>query len=157
MPSYLATVTTQFDAGRTFGLLADFSNAEHWDPATVRSKRLDDDQPMLDVGARFQLDMRIAGRENSIVYEITDFEAPRRVVLRGENSGSVSVDTITVRPAQNGNGAVVTYQAEVTLKGVFKVISPIFGLLFNRMGENARVAMHDWLDECAADARLREA
>jgi len=153
MPSYLATVTTQLDAGQTFGLLADFANAEHWDPATIHSSRLDDGQPMLGAGAKFQLDMKIAGRENSIVYEITDYEAPRRVVLRGENAGSVSIDTITVSPAQNGHGAIVEYRADVSLKGAFKLISPVFALFFKRMGDGARDAMHDWLDETAAADR----
>ena len=153
MPSYSATVTTQLDSGQTFGLLADFANAEHWDPATVASARLDDGQPVLGVGSKFQLDMKIAGRENSIVYEVTEYEAPTRVVLRGENSGSVSIDEITVKPSQNGHGSVVNYRADVTLKGGFKVIAPIFGLVFNRMGDKARDAMHDWLEECAAGSR----
>ena len=95
--------------------------------------------------------MKIAGRENSIVYEIIQFEAPRRVVLRGENAGSVSVDEINVKPAHNGHGSVVTYRADVDLAGAFKIISPIFSLVFKRMGDQARDQMHDWLDEMAAD------
>lgn len=153
MPSYSTTVTTQLDAGQTFGLLADFANARYWDPATFESKRIDDGQPVIGVGSKFQLDMKIAGRENSIVYEITEYAAPSRVVLRGENSGSISIDEITVTPAQNGHGSVVGYRADVTLKGGFKVIGPIFGLVFKRMGEQARVAMHDWLEELASNSR----
>ncbi|MGH2906018.1 MAG: SRPBCC family protein [Solirubrobacterales bacterium] len=154
MPSYEATVTTQLDADHTFGLLADFANAEDWDPATIASTRVDDDGGPVAVGSKFRLDMRIGGRDNTIVYEITEFAPPRRVVLRGENSGSVSIDEIVVKPTQNGHGAVVQYNAEVTLKGAYKLISPVFALAFKRMGDGARDAMHDWLDEQAAAARI---
>ena len=80
--------------------MADFANAQHWDPAT--STRGSSATARSDVGARFELDMKIFGRENSIVYEVIEYDSPSRVVLRGENSGSVAVDEITVAPSADG-------------------------------------------------------
>lgn len=145
MASYEATVHSPLPAERAFALMADFSNAIHWDPATLESRQLDDGP--VGLGARFQLDMKIFGRENEIEYEIVEFDAPRKVVLRGENSGSVSVDTITVEPTEDGSA--VNYRADVTMKGGFKVIGPFFSPVFKKMGDEARDAMSAWLKDAA--------
>jgi hypothetical protein len=47
---------------------------------------------------------------------------------------------------------VVTYAADVTLNGPFKVISPVFQLVFNRMGDKARDRIGPWLGSRAAGA-----
>jgi hypothetical protein len=143
---YKATVHTELPAEHAFALMADFSNAKSWDPATVASEQLDD--APVDVGARFELEMEIFGRENSIVYEVIEYDAPSRVVLRGENAGSVSIDEISVVP--QGDGADVTYEATVTMKGAFKVIGPFFGPVFKRMGDEAREQIAPWLDQHAS-------
>lgn len=145
MASYQATVSSKLPAERAFALMADFANAEQWDPATLRSRQTNDIP--VGLGARFELEMKIFGRENAIEYEIVEFDAPRLVVLRGENSGSVSVDTITVEP--DGEGSAITYHAEVTMKGGLKVIGPLFGPVFKKMGDEARDAMADWLADQA--------
>lgn len=143
MPKYSTTIDVSADAQKTFSLLADFANAPHWDPATISARRVDDDGP-IGVGSRFELQMRIMGRENAIEYEITDFEPPRRVVLRGENSGSVAIDEITVEPHEGGSR--VTYEADVSMKGLFKAFAPAFVPVFKKMGDSARDEMQVWLD-----------
>lgn len=142
MAHYEATITTAIPPARAFALMADFANAEHWDPATNASRQLGDG-PVGD-GARFELEMTILGRENSIVYEIIEFDAPSRVVLRGENAGSVSVDEITVSPS--GEGSAVKYEATVTMKGAYKALGPLFAPVFRRMGDEAKSAIGPWLD-----------
>lgn len=127
--------------------MADFANAEGWDPATVSSRKLSDGP--IGRGTRFVLDMKIMGRENSIEYEILEYDPPHRVKLRGENAGSVSIDEVSVEPA--GDGADVTYEAVVTMKHVFKAIGPFFGPVFKRMGDDARDQIGPWLDSHAAD------
>jgi hypothetical protein len=91
--------------------------------------------------------MEIFGRENSIVYEIVEYDSPSRVVLRGENAGSVSVDEISVAPHEGG--AAVTYEATVTMKGAFKVMGPFFAPVFKKMGDEAREQIAPWLDQHA--------
>lgn len=131
---------------QAFALMADFSNAEGWDPATIASKQLD--AGPVETGTRFELTMEIMGRENSIVYEIIEFDAPRRVVLRGENAGSVSIDEIAVAPHESG--AAVTYEATVTMKGAYKLIGPLFTPVFKKMGDEAREKIAPWLDQHAS-------
>lgn len=142
MAKYSATVETTASPADAFALMADFANAVHWDPATKASKRLDSGE--IGVGSRFELTMEIFGRENAIEYEILEFEAPSRVVLRGENAGSVAIDEISVAPREGGSS--VTYEAVVTMKGAYKAIGPLFGPVFKRMGDSARDAIGPWLD-----------
>ncbi len=142
MAKYSATVQTKADPASAFALMADFSNAVHWDPATKAARRLDTGE--IGVGSKFELTMEIFGRENSIEYEILEFDLPTRVVLRGENAGSIAIDEITVAPTSEG--AAVTYAAKVTMKGAYKAIGPLFGPVFKRMGDSARDAIGPWLD-----------
>lgn len=142
MPHYAATVKTRQAPDRAFELMADFANAAGWDPATTASSKIGDGP--LGAGARFELEMHILGRDNSIVYEIVEFERPSRVVLRGENAGSVSIDEITI--AGDGDGAAVRYEATVKMKGAFKALGPIFAPVFKRMGDQARDSIGPWLD-----------
>lgn len=146
MAHYKATVHTQLPPAQAFELMADFANAQDWDPATTASRQLDGGP--VDVGARFELEMQIFGRENTIVYEIVEYDAPSRVVLRGENAGSVSIDEISVAPHESGSA--VTYEATVTMKGAFKVIGPLFAPVFKKMGDEAQGRIAPWLDQHAA-------
>jgi uncharacterized protein YndB with AHSA1/START domain len=146
MPNYTATVKTLLPPDRAFALMADFANAQFWDPATTASRQTAGET--VSEGSRFELDMRILGRDNSIEYEIVDYVPHERVVLRGENSGSVSVDKITVTESGSG-GAEVTYDAEVTMKGAYKLSAPLFAPVFKKMGDAAKLRMREWLDEQA--------
>lgn len=128
--------------------MADFSNAEGWDPATVHSRKLGEGP--IEVGARFELDMKIFGRENSIVYEVVEYDSPSRIVLRGENAGSVSIDEISVAPHESGSA--VTYEATVTMKGAYKAIGPLFAPVFKKMGDEAKERIAPWLDKHAANS-----
>ena len=85
---------------------------------------------------------------NTIDYAIVEYVPHERVVLRGENSGSISVDTITVAEAPGG-GSNVTYDAEVTMKGAYKLSAPLFSPVFKKMGDAAKQRMGEWLDEQA--------
>lgn len=146
MAKYRATINTRLAPAAAFERMADFSNARHWDPATLDSRQIG--AGPVQAGARFELDMKIFGRENSIVYEIVEYEAPSRVVLRGENAGSVAVDEITVAPHRDG--ASVTYAADVSMKGPYKAIGPVFAPVFKRMGDAAKERIGPWLDAQAA-------
>ncbi|MBJ7353372.1 MAG: SRPBCC family protein [Thermoleophilaceae bacterium] len=148
MAHYKATVHTELPPAQAFDLMANFANAQDWDPATLESHQLGD--APVDVGSRFELTMEIFGRENSIVYEVVEYDAPSRVVLRGENAGSVSIDEIAVAPHESGSA--VTYEATVTMKGAYKVIGPFFAPVFKKMGDEAQERIAPWLDKHATDS-----
>ena len=64
-----------------------------------------------------------SGRTQELVYEITEYERPRRVRLVAEGTGFTSDDEIVV--AERGDGAAVTYDANVRLTGPLKLLDPL--------------------------------
>jgi hypothetical protein len=113
-----------------FDYMAEFSNAAEWDPGTVSARRLDDGP--IGKGSRFELIVRFAGRESPFVYEITEYDRPRRVVLRAETDAATVTDRMSVAPAA-ASGSILTYDARLELKGARKAMTPLMAILFGRV------------------------
>ena len=128
-----------------FAFVADFANAERWDPGVASSVRLDDGP--VRVGARYLLGVRMGGRVASMEYEITKLEAPHRVVLTGSGSGVRAVDDIAFTATPSGTR--IDYVADIRLQGVLRLLAPFAGGSFRRIAENARNGMQRTLDELA--------
>ena len=58
------------------------------------------------------------------------------MTLRGENATVVSLDTMSFSESSAG-GTRVTYDAELALKGPLRVLDPLLGLAFKRVGDRA--------------------
>ena len=143
MARYIATLHTDNPIEQTFAYLSDFSTTEEWDPGTTRAERLDEGP--IGKGARFKLRARFLGRESDLVYEITALEPPRRVVLRGENAAVVSLDEMTLEPA-DGGGTRVTYDASLSFKGPLRLASPVLSMAFRRVGDHALMGLRTTLE-----------
>jgi carbon monoxide dehydrogenase subunit G len=139
-------IQTRLGIDEAFSFVADFANAERWDPGVSTSVRLDGGP--VRVGARYRLGIRMGSRVAPMEYEITHLEAPRRVVLTGRGSGVSAVDDITFR--SSGTGTEVHYVADIRLRGVLRLLAPFAGGAFRRIAENARDGMQRALDDLAA-------
>jgi NAD(P)-dependent dehydrogenase (short-subunit alcohol dehydrogenase family) len=132
MARYRGTVISTRPARATFEYMADFANAAEWDPGTASAERLDGGP--VGLGSAFRLEVRIGSRTTPLDYRVVAYDHPRRVVLLGESDTIRSEDTVTVVPAADG-GSVVTYDADLTLKGRFAPANPFLGLFFDRIGD----------------------
>ncbi len=139
------TITTALPSEDAFAFVADFANAPAWDPGTATSERIDTGP--VGVGSRYRLGVRMRGRVVPMEYRIEDFEAPRRVVLRGEGSGIQARDEITFQPAEGGTR--IDYQAEIHLGGLMGLLEPVLGRVFAKIGRDAANGMKRALDELA--------
>ncbi len=137
MASYKATLETDLPAEEVFTYLSDFSNAEEWDPGTVRAERADGER--IGEGSEFRLVAAFLGRESVITYRTVEYAPPSTVTFRGENSTVVSLDRVTVEVA--GTGSRITYDAQLTLKGLLKVGNPLLAVAFKRLGDRALAGM----------------
>lgn len=135
MARYVASVDTRWERKAAFDYLADFANVADWDPSVPRAQAVTDEP--LAVGARFEVDFSLLGREQRLVYETIEIERPRRVVLRAETATAVSVDEMTF-DLKPGGGTIVTYDAEVGMKGTLRLLEIPFQLVFRRLGDSAR-------------------
>ena len=142
MPHFTAVIETPHAIEEVFDRLADFSSAEEWDPGTVRARRLDDGP--VAVGSRFELTVTFLGRESTLVYELVELRRPNRIVLVGQNRFARSLDTITL--ARLDGATRVTYDAELTLKGLASPFHVLLGPVFDRLGREAADGLREALD-----------
>lgn len=117
----------------TFAYLSDFANAAEWDPGIVEARRLTPAPTA--VGSRFEVIALFRGKRQRFEYVVTEYEEGVRVALRGEGEKALSDDVITVGAAEGG--ARVGYEADLRLKGVYRVAEPLLGSTFRRMGDDA--------------------
>ena len=143
-------IETRLDPQSTFDFVADFANAEHWDPGVESSVRLN--PGALAVGARYRLGVRLAGRVAPMEYVVTRLEPGRRVVLEGTGSGITATDDISFEATPAGTA--VDYIADIRLEGLLRLLAPFAGGAFRRIAANARDGMQRALDDRAALARV---
>jgi carbon monoxide dehydrogenase subunit G len=127
------TVRSPRSQAEVFAYLSDFTTTAEWDPGVKEAEQLTDG-PVGD-GTRIRVVASFMGRAVELVYEVTEFEPPRRIVLRGENSTTLSIDEIVVDP--EGKGCRVSYDANLTLKGSLRLADPLLALVFRRIANRA--------------------
>lgn len=137
MARYKTSVATPRRPEDAFEFMASFENVAAWDPGVVEAVRIDSGE--LGVGTRFRVVVSSAGRRQPLVYRITEFERPRRVLLVAETSTLRSVDEITVEATPGG--ATVTYDADLQLVGPLRIFNPVLALVFNRIGNRAAAGL----------------
>lgn len=148
MPRLQETITTPLGIDETFAFVADFANAQHWDPGVATSERLDSGP--VGVGARYRLGVRMRGKVAPMEYRVTAYEAPSRVVLVGEGSGVNATDEIRFTPA--GTGTRIDYVADIHLGGLMRLAEPFAGGAFRKLAADAIGGMQAALAKRAARA-----
>lgn len=113
---------------RVIDYLKDFGNAEEWDPGTQTCTRIDDGP--VKVGSSWRNESKIFGVTAKLVYHLNRLDH-RTIEFVGENDNSTSTDTITVDP--DGEGSVVTYHADLQMKGAAKLLTPAMKLAFEKL------------------------
>jgi hypothetical protein len=133
MAHYRASIDIQQSREEVFAYLSDFSTTREWDPGVIEAERLNGQAA--GEGAEFRLVAEFLGRKNELTYRIVEYDPPQAVTFLGENTTVVSRDRITFdsRPG----GVRVTYDADLALKGVFRIADPLLAIAFNRVGNRA--------------------
>ena len=126
-------ILTSLPIEEAFSYLADFANAEEWDPGVAHARRIGDGP--VGVGTRFTLGVRKGDRVVPMEYRITAYEPPMRVVLVGSGSGVAATDEI--RFERQGGETIVDYTADISLTGVLRIVQPFLGATFRRIAEDA--------------------
>lgn len=135
------TFTIEPAPATVLGYLEDFSNAEQWDPGTVRCTRRDSGP--VQVGSSWDNTSKFAGSTTELVYTL-EARTDEQLVFVGTNRRATSTDTITVTPS--GAGSQVHYRAELELHGIVRFAAPFVKLAFERIADRARGQMQTVLD-----------
>lgn len=113
--------------------LADFGNAERWDPGTVSCIRADSGP--VAVGSTWNNTSKVIGLTTTLTYRLDRLD-PGRVVFVGENDkgSATSTDDITVRQGAGPGTSEITYEATIVFHGFAKLAAPLMQLVFEKLG-----------------------
>ena len=142
MARYVTAVRTSMSPAEAFAYMADLRNFAAWDPGVTEVEQVVGDGP----GADATFDVTVKGFPSAITlrYETRLYEPDTRLVVRADSSTLTSVDEVTVVP--DGDGCIVTYDAELTLRGLLVVFDPGLRLVFGRIGDRAASGLCAALD-----------
>ncbi|HEX6146151.1 MAG TPA: SRPBCC family protein [Acidimicrobiia bacterium] len=116
-----------------FEYTADFANIEDWDPGVAASGRRGEGP--IGVGTSFDLEVRFGRSVIPMVYEITEFERSRRVVLVGKGKTLDAVDEIRFRTEEGKT--VIDYTADLTFHNWIKYVDPLLAPFLKGVGRRA--------------------
>jgi len=134
MPRYTTVITSTWSLERAYAFMSDFSNAERWDPGVSTARRLDDGP--IQPGSAFELIVLFGGRKMPLRYEVRSMRVPEEVVFVASTNRLDSVDTLSFERV--GDGCRMTYSADLRLKGLAALATPLLAMGFRRVGDRAR-------------------
>jgi carbon monoxide dehydrogenase subunit G len=121
-----------------FAYMADLTNFAEWDPGVDRVEQVEGDGA--GPGAAFDVDVKLPGRTMTLRYDTVAFDgASTTMTAFAQNAWMTSKDTITVEA--DGDGSIVTYDAQLKLKGLLGLSDPLLGLTFKQIGDRAAAGL----------------
>lgn len=133
MARFRAAIAVPGGPEKTFEYLSDFARVADWDPGVVESEKVGEGP--VGVGTVFRVVSSFLGRRVPLRYEVTELDAPRRIVLRGEGDRIRALDEISLEPTESGTR--ILWQARVELLGPWRLLDGLLDLVFQRVGERA--------------------
>jgi len=130
MAKYHAAMESRRPAHDTFDYLATFSNAAEWDPGVLAATQLDPGP--VRAGTRFRLVVPFLGRRLPLTYAVTDYQPGRSVTLTATSGLLRATDRIEVT-----GEAMVSYDAEVVLRGPLRALDPLLRPGFRAVADRA--------------------
>ena len=138
MARYVVHVRTPKPPTEAFTYMADLTNFADWDPGVDRVEQVEGDGA--GPGAAFDVDVKLPVRNMTLRYDTIAYDDEANMMTAfAENALFTSEDTITVEP--DGGGSIVTYDAELRMKGVLGLSDPVLKLTFNQIGDRAAAGL----------------
>jgi carbon monoxide dehydrogenase subunit G len=142
MAKYVTTVRTPMSPEDAFAYMADLTNFEQWDPGVQKAGQVVGDGGGPD--AEFDVTVDAPGGGLTLRYRTIAYDAPTSVTVKASSKLFTSLDRIDVAP--DGDGSLVTYDAELTLNGPLKVFDLALKPMFNKIGGRANRGLITALD-----------
>ena len=146
MARFVARIETALPVPAAFDYMAHLVHFEEWDPGVKGVTQVVGDRP--GPGAAYDVTVGGVGGDMTLRYVIVEFEPQRRVVARAETARIASLDIIGVAPAPGG--ALVTYEANLSFRGVLRFANPLMGPVISRIVRRAERGLRQRFHELAA-------
>ena len=134
MARYRTEFASHLTPTEAFAYLSDFANSQEWDPGVSEATRIGDGP--IGIGSRFSVHASFMGRIMALEYTITAFEIGTRLVFEAPLPLGRSVDEIAF--VATPSGCNITYNAELQMRGLAKLLDPIMYVAFRPVGNAAR-------------------
>lgn len=148
MARYVTSLRTERSPSDAFNYMADLRNFAEWDPGVRKVTQISGDGG--GPSATFDVTVASVGRDMKLRYVTKEYAPSSALLVVAETSKLISTDRITVRP--DGDGSIVTYDADLQFRGIFKVFDLGLKLAFNRIGDRAAAGLRKALDGTKVDA-----
>jgi hypothetical protein len=141
MARYVTRVRTPMSAEEAFAYMADLRRFAEWDPGVRRVVQVEGDGG----GPEAVFDMTVAtlGPDLTLRYETTEYDAPRSFRVVATSAFFTSDDRIRVETKRGKT--IVTYDAELRLKGPLGFFDLGLRLVFGRIGDHAAAGLRNAL------------
>ena len=143
MARFVTHVRSPLPVDEAFDYMSDLTNFARWDPGVRRVDQVVGAGPGR--GSEYDVEVDGIGGTMTLRYRVTSHRPPREVVAEASTSLLRSYDQITVSPTET-DGSVVTYDAELTLRGVLALADPLLGPVFDRIGRKAEKGLVEALN-----------
>ena len=114
------TFTTTCPPGIAFAYLADFRNAEAWDPGTVECELVSGD---VGPGATYRNVSEFLGRRTELSYLTLEHRPIEYLHFQGTNDSFVGDDRLALAP--HADGTEIEYHATFELRGASRFAVPV--------------------------------
>lgn len=148
MARYVTRVATSLAADDAFAYVADLTNFAEWDPGVRRSVQVAGEGSEL--ASAYDVTVAAVPRDLTLRYEVVEHDPPRTCLVVARSAMFTSTDRISVEP--DGDGSIVTYDAELALNGPLGLFDPVLRLAFVRIGDRAAAGLRRALDGTAVQA-----
>jgi carbon monoxide dehydrogenase subunit G len=139
----LETAKTSLTPAEAFAAVGDFGNVYKWDPGVTSAVKRTPGE--VEVGTVYDLELTYRDRSLEMAYTVTEHVAGEKIVLEGTGGVVHALDVISFVP--DGEGTLVTYQADLTLTGIARFIQPLIKSRLTAVGEAAGIGLRAWLSE----------
>ena len=141
MAHFVTSVKTSLSPEEAFDYMTDLRNLADWDPGVSKSEKVGAGE--IEKGSSF--DVVASGAK--LTYVLIEFDRPTLAIAEANTSRLRSYDVISIEPTEDGS--IVTWDATLTLKGVFKLFSPALALMFGSIGAKAEQGLQAALPNAA--------
>jgi hypothetical protein len=139
MARYVAVVHSPLSPAEAFSRLADLRNFAEWDPGVAAAEQVQGGPD-----AVYDLTLAPPSAPVTLRYRVVTFDPPHRVVVEAHNALLRSRDTMWVGSLDSG--ALVVYDAELSLPFPLSLGDPLLAPVFRIIGDRAAAGLRRFLE-----------
>ena len=144
MPVLTERLEVAWPLDDVFAFVGDFANTQDWDPGVAEARMSTD--PPIGVGTRYELTVLFNSKRLPMTYEVTRWDPPNLVELKGDGKQTTAVDEIRFSATPSG-GTRIDYRADIRLRWPLRIVEPVMRSKFAEVGAKAIEGMRRALDE----------